>query len=341
MKSASRDEATPLPSFLQLEPVGQCNLRCRMCPVQFRQDGLPGGRPSFLPFATFCTLLDQFEGLKELHLQGLGEPMMHPQFFDMVRHAAARGIEVSTNSNMTVLSERRAAECVASGLRRVHASVDGASAPTYEFIRVRARFERVVRNIRRLAAAREAAGSTQPEIRLVAVVMRRNLDELPALVTLAHELGSRHVSVQRLCHDFSESSLPPQYRPMREFVEAQTLLNEEPARVKQMFEAARARADALGVELRLPRLSPKVHAPGTRGRERCDWPWRGAYLSYSGEAMPCCMVSTPDRVSLGNMAREGVASVWTGAAYAAFRRALDAGPPPEVCRGCSLYHGTF
>jgi MoaA/NifB/PqqE/SkfB family radical SAM enzyme len=24
----------PLPKFLQIEPVGQCNLRCRMCPIQ-------------------------------------------------------------------------------------------------------------------------------------------------------------------------------------------------------------------------------------------------------------------------------------------------------------------
>jgi MoaA/NifB/PqqE/SkfB family radical SAM enzyme len=145
-------DSTPLPSFLQIEPVGQCNLRCRMCPVQFRADAPGGGRPAILAFDTFRALLDQLQGLKELHLQGLGEPMMHPQFFDMVRYAAAGGIEVSTNSNMTVLSERRAQECVGSGLRRVHASVDGASAPVYEFIRVRARFDRVVRNIRRLAA---------------------------------------------------------------------------------------------------------------------------------------------------------------------------------------------
>jgi MoaA/NifB/PqqE/SkfB family radical SAM enzyme len=171
--------------------------------------------------------------------------------------------------------------------------------------------------------------------------MRRNLHELPALVTLAHELGSRHLSVQHLCHDFSESTLPPPYRPMREFVDSQTLRNEDPERVLAVFDEARERARRLGVELRLPRVEPRMHAPGTRGRERCDWPWRGAYLSYSGEAMPCCMVSTPDRLSLGNMARDGVANTWTGEAYAAFRRALDGGPPPEVCRGCSLYHGTF
>ena len=51
---------------------------------------------------------------------------------------------------------------------------------------------------------------------------------------------------------------------------------------------------------------------GTPGPARCDWPWRGAYLSWQGEAMPCCMVSTPDRLSLGSAAPGGLAAVWDG-----------------------------
>jgi radical SAM protein with 4Fe4S-binding SPASM domain len=91
----------------------------------------------------------------------------------------------------------------------------------------------------------------------------------------------------------------------------------------------------------LPNIRPKPVPPGTDGRSRCDWPWRGAYLSYTGEAMPCCMVSTPDRISLGNMARDGATTVWNAAAYEEFRRRLANGPPPEVCSSCALYHGTF
>ena len=72
-----------------------------------------------------------------MHLQGLGEPMMHPRFFDMVAYAAGKGIRVTTNSNLTLLNERRAAACVASGLDCLHVSIDGATAETYERIRVR------------------------------------------------------------------------------------------------------------------------------------------------------------------------------------------------------------
>jgi hypothetical protein len=39
-----------LPKFLQVEPVGQWNLRCQMCAIQFRQDGPPFGSPAFMDF---------------------------------------------------------------------------------------------------------------------------------------------------------------------------------------------------------------------------------------------------------------------------------------------------
>jgi hypothetical protein len=41
------------------------------------------------------------------------------------------------------------------------------------------------------------------------------------------------------------------------------------------------------------------------------------------------------------MEREGAAQVWNNAAYVDFRRRLDEGPPPDVCRSCAIYAGTF
>lgn len=142
-----------------------------------------------------------------------------------------RGIRVSTNTNMTLMTEERAAECVASGLSTLHASLDGAHAASYEAIRLRASFDEVMRNLRRLMVARRAAGSALPQVKLVAVVMRMNLDELPALVQLAGDEGVESPSVQHLCHDFGENSLPAQYQPMRAFIHGQTLLRDERTRV--------------------------------------------------------------------------------------------------------------
>lgn len=325
--------------FAQIEPVGECNLRCRMCPIQFRRDGPPWGPRAFMPLDTFRRLLDGMPGLESLHLQGMGEPLLHPRFFEMVREAAGRGIRVSTSTNLTRLDARRAALCVASGLHELHASLDGASAGVYESIRVRGRFDLVRSHLEGLVAAR--GGGDYPLIRLVMVVMRRNLHELPAMVRLASESGVGRLFVQHLCHDLQEPGLPDHYLPLRAFVEAETLLHEAPDRVARYFDLAREEAARLGIELRLPRVAPTPHPPGTPGPLRCDWPWRGPYIAWGGEAMPCCMVATPDRIQFGNMARQGVREVWEGEGYALFRDRLASGEPPEVCRSCALYRGTF
>jgi radical SAM protein with 4Fe4S-binding SPASM domain len=240
-----------------------------------------------------------------------------------------------------VMTEAHAQACVESGLHTMHVSLDGATAATYEAIRLRARFDRVLRNLRRLMHARITLQAALPHVRLVAVVMRRNLHELPDLVRLAHAEGVEGISVQHLCHDFGESSLPAQYQPMRAFVDGETLLHEDAQRVAHFFDAARHAARELGMELRLPNVTPREHPPGTSGRKRCDWPWRGAYISYDGKAMPCCMVATPDRIHFGDMAQDSVATVWNNQEYSSFRERLASGPPPEVCQSCAVYSGTF
>ena len=330
-----------LPVHLQIEPVGQCNLRCQMCSIQFRQDGPPYGPLAFMEFDAFTRLVDEFTGLEGLHLQGLGEPMMHPRFFDMVAYAAGKGIHVSTNSNLTLLNPRRAEACVTSGLARLHVSIDGATAETYERIRVRSRLDKVVRSLELLREARHRFGTERPHVEMVSVIMRQNLHELPDLVRFAHHWEMERLSVQHLCHDFGEASLPAHYRPMRDFVQEQTLLEEEPERVELIFAEARHVATQLGVDLRLPRTQPRLHPPGTPGRKRCSWPWDQAYVSYQGLAMPCCMVSTPDRVNFGNMMERGADAVWNDPAFAAFRDKLASDDPPDICRSCALYNGIF
>lgn len=327
-------------TFAQIEPVGQCNLRCQMCPVQYRPTGSPHGPLAFMPFAEFQRLLDQLPELDTLHLQGMGEPLMHPEFFGMVEYATARGIRVSTNSNMTLLSTRRARLCVQSGLYELHASLDAASPEIYERIRVGARFSRVQRHLASLMQTRRDLKSEYPLVRLVMVLMRQNIAELPALVRLAGAHGVTSVFVQYLCHEYDEATLPPRYQPMRDFVANQGLDETDAAAVERYFAEARAEAERLGIALRLPRTGgPRPLS--TRGAARCDWPWRGPYISYRGEVMPCCMVGTPDRAQLGSVARHGIDAVWNGADYRSFRQALESDAPPEVCRSCSIYRGVF
>jgi MoaA/NifB/PqqE/SkfB family radical SAM enzyme len=327
----------PLPRRLQLEVTSACNLRCAMCLVRYRPpvNKLTGA----LDEGLFRRLLAELPDLDDLTLQGLGEPLLHPRLLDMVRATRERGIRVGFNSNATLLTRAMSEKLVRAGLDWLHVSLDGASAPTYESIREGARLPAVLRNLADLVAVKRALGRENPQIRVVFVAMRRNIAELPALVELVGRIGVTDVRVQNLSHDFADTDPAGGYREIREYARQQALWADDAA-TRQAYAAARRVADAGGVQLRLPRTTG-----GTATRDRtgpgCTWPWEAAYVTSAGVVQPCCMVMGDDRVSLGRLTERSFPEIWADEPYVEFRRRLLAGPPPDVCRGCSLYHGTF
>jgi len=315
----------PLPAHLQLEVTSACNLRCTMCLVRYRPpvNKLAGAmRPEL-----FHRLVGEVP-VRQLTLQGLGEPLLSPHLPEMIATAVGRGIRVGFNSNATLLHRRRAEELVASGVDWVHVSLDGAAPAVFEAIRDGARFDVVVRNLAGLADAKRRAGSATPWIRVVFVAMRDNVAELPALTRLLAKVGVNELRVQNLSHDFADTDPAGAYQEIRQFTADQALWNDEGA-----FADAAREAKTAGLKLRLP---SKAEETGN-----CTWPWDAAYVTSAGLVQPCCMVMGDDRVSLGSLEDGDLAELWHGEAYQAFRAALLTDEPPDVCRGCSLYRGTF
>jgi radical SAM protein with 4Fe4S-binding SPASM domain len=332
--------APPLPTELQVEITSACNLRCAMCLVSYRPpvNKVTGAMAPEM----FAALVDSLPELRRLTLQGLGEPLLSPYLLDMVRRVKARGIVVGFNSNATLLSRRMAAELVAAGLDWLHVSLDGASAPTFEGIRAGADFDRVVANLAGLVAAKRAAGSATPWVRAVFVAMRRNVAELPDLVRLLARIGVDELRVQNLSHTFSDTDPAGRYAGIRRFTAREALwtgAGGDADAVRRAFQAARAAADEHGLLLRLPRLAPtpvrRDSGPG------CTWPWDAAYVTSAGVVQPCCMVMGDDRIALGRLDEQSFPEIWYGEPYREFRRRLAADQPPDVCRGCALYHRTF
>src|SRR5947209_4819519 len=120
-----------------------------MCPVRYREV-----TNAFMAWDAYARVVDQLPELTELHLQGLGEPLLHPRFFDMVEYAVARGVTVSVNTNLTLLTPAKAERAATCGLSAIYVSVDGATPETYERSRARCG----ARARRRAAAAAGEAG---------------------------------------------------------------------------------------------------------------------------------------------------------------------------------------
>lgn len=329
-----------LPTELQIEVTGACNLACKMCLVRYRTK--LGRKSGAMCFHTFRGLVDGLPRLERLTLQGLGEPLLAPDFFRMVEYATARGIRTGFNTNGTFLTPDASERLVRLGVDWLHVSLDGATKETYEAIRDGSDFGLVTRNIRELVRARRRLGAERPTVQLVFVAMRRNLHELPDLVRLAGEWGVESVWVQNLSHSFGDTDPSGTYREIREFAEREALWQGEYAEAEAVFDEAGELGDALGVELRVPRLhEPEEPAP-LPGGVGCHWPFESAYVTHDGKVQPCCMVMGADRAILGRLEDDGFETIWRGKSYEAFRAGLrPGGEAPEVCKGCSLYRRVF
>jgi radical SAM protein with 4Fe4S-binding SPASM domain len=332
--------ATALPTELQLEVTGACNLACKMCLVRYRPK--LGRKSGAMCFHTFRDVVDALPELRKLTLQGLGEPLLAPDFFRMVEYAAARGIRTGFNTNGTFLTPDVSERLVGIGVDWLHVSLDGATRQTYEAIREGADFGRVVRNIRALVGARRRFRADGPTVQIVFVAMRRNLRELPDLVGLAAEWGVDSVWVQNLSHSFGDTDPSGSYMEIRQFAERQALWQGEYARAEAIFDEAGELGERLGVELRLPRLREPDEPASLPGGVGCHWPFESAYVTHDGKVQPCCMVMGADRAVLGNLKETGFEEIWTGETYERFRAGLlPGGDPPDVCTGCSLYRRVF
>jgi MoaA/NifB/PqqE/SkfB family radical SAM enzyme len=328
----------PLPAHVQLEVTSACNLRCQMCLVRYRPpvNKLAGA----MTMDVFRRLVDSTPVLRKLTLQGLGEPLLSPHLLDMVAYAKQRGIAVGFNSNGTLLHRAVADRLVELQLDWLHVSVDGATAATYEGIRDGSDFAKVQRNLLGLAAAKKSGGGTLPWVQVVFVAMRRNLDELPALVDLVADWGVDELRVQNLSHSFDDTDPTGAYGEIREFAAGEALWNGDDAEVTAtVFAAARERADARGVAVRLPGID--LDSPGSAATPGCTWPWDGVYVTSAGIVQPCCMVMGDDRIALGDLNTTEFPEIWNGPAYRAFRAGLLSGRAPDVCLGCSMYRGVF
>ena len=327
-----------LPEELQVEVTAACNLRCHMCLVRYQApvDRITGS----MSLKTFCRLLDALPGLRRVTLQGLGEPLMAPDLMAMIAEASRRGITVGFNTNATLLTRGRAVELIEAGLGWLHISLDGATPGTYEAIRDRSRFDRVVANVDGLVEVMRETEAARPVLRVVFVAQRSNYSELPQLVRLVAGWGIPELRVQNLSHDFGDTDADGRYAGIRRYTAAEALWGDAHADALAVFEQASVLAGELGVRLRLPDVEPPA-APRPAGTPGCDWPWRSAYVTHDAKVQPCCMIMGSDRAVLGDVGEHDFATIWRGEDYRAFRQGLLGDDPPAVCRGCSWYRGVF
>lgn len=147
------------PQNVVIEPTNACNLRCRMCSEW--GEGVTNRRDvGFIPRDIWMTALDEMGAWPvtvNLHLTGSGEPLLHPEFLDILKYAKDKGnISVGFLCNATLLNSVMAESVVGLKVDQVGFSVDGAQREIFEYYRKGAVLSEVEENIERLLVLRDA-----------------------------------------------------------------------------------------------------------------------------------------------------------------------------------------
>jgi MoaA/NifB/PqqE/SkfB family radical SAM enzyme len=221
------------------------------------------------------------------------------------------------------------------------ASIDGATRETFESIRRGSRFDRVIETLRLYKKMRDVYFEVGSKLWINFVALRRNIEELPALVDLAAELGAELIVVV----DFTTGIVPPEI--------AAEHLSHYPDLANRIFDKAAERARRHGIALQTPPKYPLGVVPGTASRfkglrrsgrllperhrfpQRCSDPWMAAYITAGGLVHTCCF----SRRAMGDLTRQSFAEIWNDARYRRFRRRINSFLPPIECRRCTLFWG--
>jgi MoaA/NifB/PqqE/SkfB family radical SAM enzyme len=283
----------------------------------------------------FTSIVDQFPSVKRVVLHGVGEPMMVKDLPRMVSYLKARGVYVLFNTNGTLLKTKKSRELIEAGLDELRVSLDAAEAGAYAKIRGRDMFDAIVRNLKGFLGLKQEMGVEHPRVSLWLTGLKETIEQLPAFIDVAHQIGVKEVHLQRLVY-FPEGQ--GMARP------SSSLFESIDAAERVYLDRAKARANELGVFFDASGASEPEESltRDINGKpwSMCRRPWSLMYFTAHGRALPCCIAPFSmhgyDSFTLGDAKTQSLAEIWNGPAYRQFREELLSEKPPSACANCGL-----
>ena len=328
-RRASVVEAPPV--CLYLEVTNRCNLLCETCPRTFETLEPPAD----MSWDLFTRIVDQVPNVARVVLHGVGEPMLVKALPRMVRYLKDRGTYVLFNTNGTLMQPRRFGELIDTGLDELRVSLDAADRASYLRVRGKDFFDRIVRDVGKFIAYQHAVGATNPRVSLWLTGLKETVEQLPAFVRLAAEMGVTEVHLQRLVFDAAGYGMARADLSLFESTQADELA---------AIEAAQMLGRTLGVTLDAsgatePGMSLKKQSED-QPWSTCRRPWSLMYFTAHGRALPCCIAPFSVRgysnYTLGDATQNTLREIWNSDAYRDFRTSLLSDAPPAPCQNCGL-----
>lgn len=204
-------KVSSFPSWLNFAITDVCNARCSFC--AYVSERIQG---KFLKYANFKNL-DWIKFAHYLRFNvGLGEPLIHPNFSDMLRFMRdfAPYLDLSLITNGSVLAKKDDLIKLLTGyVSFLNISLNAATKKTYEST-MNLKWDETLDGLKKLQASKVSKETKLPYVRVSYVLHKQNLTELVQLPHLLKTLGIDRV--------FVVSMIPPQERWGRRYKELMT-----------------------------------------------------------------------------------------------------------------------
>lgn len=263
--------------MLQIEVTSRCSLHCCFCPNHILgKQWIHGDLPWEVYRDHIAPYLARFD---LVYLQGWGEPLLHPQLWEMVRLAKAAGCQVGFTTCGNLLDESNNARVLDEGIDILSVSFAGASQTVHESLRIGSNYQKLVANVEALAQRRTRANNRTLQLEFHFLMTRANLHELPAFVRLVAAWGADQVVATNLTY-----TPTPETDALRVFAETPHSGNQA------LVVASEREAQRLNLQFRVYPLTLD------RNTLECDArPTEFAFINHLGKVAPCVYLGMPVR----------------------------------------------
>ena len=338
-----------VPSAAFIEVNYDCVLRCKMCQLwtaDFKKSRI--GKKKILTLNEMKAAIDELSssGIKNYCFIG-GEPFLRKDLPDIIGYCKDRDLSCITVSNGYLIEEELAGKIVRSGLDILAVSIDGPTSEIHDRIRgVNGAFDHAVKAIKLIKKRQKELNTEHPKVAIACTVSSNNFLDLPDMIDLAKSLDVREIRFQYIsvigqktleltnrmmgekvigAHNFA--GIPPSYLVPREQID----------RLDDVLDEINRRA---GDQVEC-HMDPAFLASDRSFMEKgtfpvwdCAEPWSRAYMTPTGDFMPCPMF--PD-YNMGNIREVSFEEIWNGKRARNLRKRLSKGLPP-ICRKCCVVH---
>jgi MoaA/NifB/PqqE/SkfB family radical SAM enzyme len=298
------------PIFVDVDLTRRCNLRCLGCRYHSSNLNLQSVDDTVqdISMDLIHQLAEELRGLgtERVIMAGTGEPLLHPQFAEIISIFKRSGLGVRLFTNGLLLDKKRSLALLHSGLDRLIISLWASSPETYVQCHPGVKADNyitIVENIKQFSQLKEELGTDVPEIYLNHVCNIYTYKNIGDKINLAHETGCNGI-------------LFSPFDPWGDDAKSAALSDEQVDFVLKQFPAATKRMANLGIKHNVDRiflhhqfnLNVGLKTPCYIGRYQTR-------IRVNGAVMPCCFCN----LLLGDLNKKSLKDIWNDPPYQDFR----------------------